>query len=141
MGACTSYCVCLLPASAQQLLYLIAYLLAWFLVLWCIPLEPGPPSPSAFSDTPSLPAEIQQHYQVHIHEQSIKEMLRKARQQQQHNRKAKQHNTTHPKQSFFKEKLAASGGIRTHKLYMPYYYVHVCTAVLGMFFNVNVLSM
>ena len=34
--------------------------------------------------------------------------------QEQHNRKAKQHNTTRPKQSFFKEKLAASGGIRTH---------------------------
>ena len=44
-----------------------------------------------------------------LHEQSIREMLRKARQQQQHNRKAKQHNTTRPKQSFFKEKLAASG--------------------------------
>ena len=49
-----------------------------------------------------------------IHEQSIREMLRKARQQQQHNRKAKQHNTTRPKQSFFKEKLAALGGTRTH---------------------------
>ena len=49
-----------------------------------------------------------------VHEQSIQEMLRKARQQQQHNRKAKQHNTTRPKQSFFKEKLAASGGTRTH---------------------------
>ena len=35
-------------------------------------------------------------------------MPRKARQQQQHNRKAKQHNTTCPKQSFFNEKLAAS---------------------------------
>ena len=41
-------------------------------------------------------------------------MLRKARQQQQHNRKAKQHNTARPNQSFFKEKLAASGGTRTH---------------------------
>ena len=49
-----------------------------------------------------------------VHEQSIQEMLRKARQQQQHNRKAKQHNATRPKQSFFKEKLAASGGTRTH---------------------------
>ena len=44
----------------------------------------------------------------------LQEMLRKARQQQQHNRKAKQHNTTRPKQSFFKEKLGASGGTRTH---------------------------
>ena len=43
------------------------------------------------------------------YEQSLQEMLRKAR-QQQHNRVAKQHNTTSPKQSFFKEKLAASGG-------------------------------
>ena len=49
----------------------------------------------------------------HIHEQSLQGMLRKAR-QQQHNRKAKQHNTTCPKQSFFKEKLAASGGTWTH---------------------------
>ena len=49
-----------------------------------------------------------------IHEQSIQEMLRKARQQQKHNRKAKQHNTTRPKQSFFKEEWAASGGTRTH---------------------------
>ena len=49
-----------------------------------------------------------------VHKQSLQEMLRKARQQQQHNRKAKQRNTTHPKQSFFKEKLAASGGTRTH---------------------------
>ena len=32
----------------------------------------------------------------------------------QQNGKATQHNTTRPKQSFFKEKLAASGGIRTH---------------------------
>ena len=39
-------------------------------------------------------------------------MLRKAR-QQQHNRKAKQHNTTRLKQSFFNEKLAASGGTQT----------------------------
>ena len=30
------------------------------------------------------------------------------------NRKVKQHNTTRPKQSFFKEKLAASGGTRTY---------------------------
>ena len=44
-----------------------------------------------------------------VHEQSLREMLRKAK-QQQHNRKAKQHNTTRPKQSFFKEKLSASGG-------------------------------
>ena len=34
-----------------------------------------------------------------VHEQSLQEMLRNAR-QQQHNRKAKQHNTTHLKQSF-----------------------------------------
>ena len=39
--------------------------------------------------------DIQMYY-----EQSLQEMLRKAR-QQQHNRKAKQHNTTRPKQSFF----------------------------------------
>ena len=32
----------------------------------------------------------------------------------QHNRKTKQHNITHPKQLFFKEKLAASGGTRIH---------------------------
>ena len=38
-----------------------------------------------------------------LHEQSLQEMLRKARQQQQHNRKAKQHNTTRLKLSFFKE--------------------------------------
>ena len=31
-----------------------------------------------------------------------------------HNRKTKQHNTTCPKQSFFNEKLAASGGTHTH---------------------------
>ena len=43
-----------------------------------------------------------------------RDMLRKARQQQQHNRKAKQHNTTRPKHSFFKEKLTASGGTQTH---------------------------
>ena len=51
----------------------------------------------------------------------LQEMLRKARQQQQqqHNRKAKQHNTTRPKQSFFKEKLAASGGTRTHDISSP----------------------
>ena len=42
----------------------------------------------------------------------LQEMLRKAR-QQQHNRKAKQHSTTRPKQSFFKEKLAALGGTQT----------------------------
>ena len=60
---------------------------------------------------------IHVHVQCHVYEQSIREMLRKARQQQQHNRKAKQHNTTHSKlknESFFKEKLAASGGTRTH---------------------------
>ena len=28
--------------------------------------------------------------------------------------KTKQHNTTHPKELFFKEKLATSGGIPTH---------------------------
>ena len=44
---------------------------------------------------------------------TLQEMLRKARQQQR-NRKSKQHNTTRPKQSFFKEKLAASGGTWTH---------------------------
>ena len=33
-----------------------------------------------------------------VHEQSLQEMLRKARQQQQHNIKAKQHNITRPKQ-------------------------------------------
>ena len=32
----------------------------------------------------------------------------------QHNRRTEQHNTTRPKQLFFKEKLAASGGTRTH---------------------------
>ena len=53
------------------------------------------------------------YFHVHVHEQSLQEMLRKAR-QQQHNRKAKQHNTTRPKQSFFKEKLATLGGTRTH---------------------------
>ena len=35
--------------------------------------------------------------------QSLHEMLRKTRQQQQHNRKAKQHNTTRPKQSFLRK--------------------------------------
>ena len=49
-----------------------------------------------------------------MNEQSLQEVLRKERQQQQHNRKAKQHNTTRPKQSFFEEKLAALGGTRTH---------------------------
>ena len=39
----------------------------------------------------------------------------------QHNRKTKQHNTTRPRQLFFKEKLAALGGIRTHDMYI----VHV----------------
>ena len=60
-------------------------------------------------------------------EQSLQEMLRKARQQQQqHNRKAKQHNKTRPKQSFFKEKLATSGGTRTHdhELSRQYSYQH-----------------
>ena len=38
---------------------------------------------------------------MYMHEQSLQEMLRKAR---QHNRKAKHHNTTRPKQSFFKER-------------------------------------
>ena len=57
---------------------------------------------------------ISAHREKHsLYEQSLQEMLRKAR-QQQHNRKAKQHNTTCPKQSFFKEKLAASGGTQTH---------------------------
>ena len=37
-----------------------------------------------------------------LHEQSLQEMPRKARQQQQHNRKANQHNTTRQKQSFSK---------------------------------------
>ena len=37
----------------------------------------------------------------------------------QHNRKTKQHNTTRPKQSFFKEKLAASGGTQTHDHLLP----------------------
>ena len=46
--------------------------------------------------------------------QSLQEKLRKARQQQQHKIKAKQHNTTHLKLSFFKEKLASSGGTLTH---------------------------
>ena len=32
----------------------------------------------------------------------------------QHNGKTKQHDTTRPKQLFFKEKLAASGGTRTY---------------------------
>ena len=46
---------------------------------------------------------------MHLHEQ---EMPRKARQQQQHNKKAKIHNTTHlKKKSIFKEKLAASGDL------------------------------
>ena len=47
---------------------------------------------------------------MYMYEPSLQEMLRKARQQQQHNRKTKQHNTTCPKQLVFKEKLAASGG-------------------------------
>ena len=43
-----------------------------------------------------------------IHEQSL---LRRQGNNNKHNRKAKQHNTTHPKQSFFTEKLATSGGM------------------------------
>ena len=50
---------------------------------------------------------------LNMHEQSLQEMLRKTRQQQQHNRKAKQHKTTRPK-IIFLSKLAASGGTQTH---------------------------
>ena len=54
-------------------------------------------------------------------------MLRKARQQQQqHNRKAKQHNTTRLKRSFFKEKLAASGGTQPSA-----FHVHVIQNTLS----------
>ena len=45
----------------------------------------------------------------------IHEMLRQGN-TTQHNRKTKQHNTTHPKQ--YVSKLAASGGTRTHFLGM-----------------------
>ena len=41
----------------------------------------------------------------------IHEMLRKTR---QGNKTQQKHNTTHPKQLFFKDKLAASSGTRTH---------------------------
>ena len=51
--------------------------------------------------------------QSFYHEQSLQEMLRKARQQQQQQKgKATQHNS--PETVIFKEKLAASGGTRTH---------------------------
>ena len=46
--------------------------------------------------------------QVHVYITSKGAEKGKAK-QQQHNRKAKQNNTTHPKQSFFKEKVGASG--------------------------------
>ena len=46
---------------------------------------------------------------LHVHEQSLPEMPRKAKQQQQHNRKANHCKTTHPKQSFSKEKLGFLG--------------------------------
>ena len=48
------------------------------------------------------------------HDLIIHEMLRKKGKATQHNRKTKQHNTTRPRQLFFKEKIAASGGTRTH---------------------------
>ena len=63
---------------------------------------------------------------ISMYEQSLQEMLRKAK---QHNRKAKQHNITRLKQSFFKEKLAASGGTRTHNHQLSRrrtYHVHAC---------------
>ena len=47
-----------------------------------------------------------------IHEMLIKRQDKAT----QHNRKKKQHNITHPKQLFFKEKVAPSGG--------TYLYVH-----------------
>ena len=47
---------------------------------------------------------------IYIHEKSLQEMLRKAR-QQQHNRKAKQHNTT-PRKSFFKENWLPRVGLK-----------------------------
>ena len=64
--------------------------------------------------------------------------MRKARQQQQHNRNAKQHNTTCPKQSFFNEKLAVSSGTRTHDhhLFRQCSY-HMCTVPIHtcMYYN------
>ena len=49
-----------------------------------------------------------------FHDLIIHEMLReKDKATTEHNRKTQQHNTTRPRQLFFKEKTA-SGGIRTH---------------------------
>ena len=42
----------------------------------------------------------------------------------QHNRKTKQHNTTCPRQVFFKEKLAASGGTWTHNTLILGVYIY-----------------
>ena len=50
---------------------------------------------------------------VYMYDLIIHEMLRKKDKATEHNRKTKQHNTTRPRQLFFKEKTA-SGGIRTH---------------------------
>ena len=57
---------------------------------------------------------------LNVHEQSLQEMLRKARQQQQ-NRKAKQHNTSLPETVIFgclrwdsNPRPSASGGTQTH---------------------------
>ena len=40
---------------------------------------------------------------IHVHDLIIHEMLRKKGKATQHNRKTKQHNTTQPRQLFFKE--------------------------------------
>ena len=51
----------------------------------------------------------------HTHDFDLREMLiERQGKATQHNRKTKQHNTTRPRQLFFKEKIAASGGTRTH---------------------------
>ena len=52
-------------------------------------------------------------------------MLRKARQQQQHNRKAKQQNATRPKQSFFKEKLAAMHTLNAVHMHTCAQFMHI----------------
>ena len=62
----------------------------------------------------------------------LQEMLRKARQQRRRNRKAKQHNTTRPKQLFFQEKLAPSGGTRTHDHHVHTWRHNVHVHVLGL---------
>ena len=61
------------------------------------------------------------------HEQSLQEMLRKARQQQQHNRKAKQHKHNSPESHFSKKNgsLGWDSNPRSSALQLSYTYMYV----------------